>query len=188
MKLFLNKALGRRIQALERFIPNQHASRLDTSATNTLHKRMLSSMSEAYYADGNFELDAQHFGYRVVSPVPAGCYTSSVKTYDYHEDCDDYNLNMTNTTEGMSHTLGTITGSTIDATVFLSVKVDALQAIRGWDFVFKTEAMSGVTSEEQEEDDPYYSDFEEMEEDWDIEAGVHIVGSEGVDEVDLALE
>lgn len=169
---------------------------------------MSDAAGTTYYHDTNYismndttELDASQFGYRVVSPgTAARCYTTTIMSPDSssnqhnnHSSSSsssmDYYNESTMTGDCMNHTLGTqmeMMDST--ATIFstsMPNMMDVLQAQQEWDEVLTSPVQQLLN---QDMDDAYLSDCEEMEEHWDIDAGVNMTGNQAVDEEDLALE
>jgi hypothetical protein len=168
MKLLSNNVLSGGMKSIERVVKNNAVAALALRTASVNSQRLLSSMSEAA------DMDAHHFGYRFVSPVNARGYTTAMpspdsvtKTLEFRKEYDEYDEIMRCP---IRHTLGAVETTNFPSMVPSGAVFDVLEAHREWDSAVKDGTFASITQDQS--DDPYYSDCEEMGDNWDIEFGV----------------
>jgi hypothetical protein len=170
MKLLSNNVLSGGMKAIERVLKNKAVTALALRAASVNSQRLLSSMSEASHYNEVSDTDPHQFGYRFVSPVNARRYTTAMpapnsvtKTLEYREDYDEYDEIM------RCPTLGAVETTNFPSMVPPGAVFDVLEAHREWDTAVKDGIFASIAQDQSED---YFSDCEEMEENWDIEFGV----------------
>ena len=163
------------MKSIERVVKNNAVAALALRTASVNSQRLLSSMSEASYSKkAAADMDAHQFGYRFVPPVNARGYTTAMptpnsvtKTLAFRKEYDEYDEIMRCP---IRHTLGAIETTNFPSMVPSGDVFEVIEAHREWDSAVKDGTFASITQEQS--DDPYYSDCEEMGDNWDIEFGV----------------
>jgi hypothetical protein len=158
------------VKSIERVVKNDAVAPLALRTASVNSQRLLSSMSEASHYNEVSDMDAHHFGYRFVSPrryTTAAMPTPVTKTLEFRKEYDEYDEIMRCP---IRHTLGAIETTNFPSMVPPGDVFDVFEAHREWDSAVKDGTFASITQDQS--NDPYYSDCEEMGENWDIEFGV----------------
>jgi hypothetical protein len=186
MKLLSNNVLSGGMKAIEHVVQNKALAALALRAASVNSQRLLSSMSEASYKNEVSDVDANQFGYRFVAPVNTRRYITTMPAPDSvgtsrHIPTMPAPDSVTKTLEydeydeimrcPFRHTLGATETTNFPSMVPPGAVFDVLEAHRQWDSAVSKDGIHASFDEDQSED-PYYSDCEEMGENCDIEFGV----------------
>lgn len=174
MKVLSNNVLSGGMKSIERVVKNNAVAALALRTASVNSQRLLSSMSEASRSNEATDMDAYHFGYRFVLPVNARRYTTAMptpdsitKTLEFRKEYDEYDEIMRCP---IRHALGAVETTNFPSMVPPGDTFDVLEARREWNSAVKGGTFASIT--QGQSDDPYYSDCEEMGDNWDIEFGV----------------
>jgi hypothetical protein len=139
----------------------------DTVPGGVTRRHVHTSLSEAPYFPSEFhdgDLDAGHFGYRMVVPKCGRRYTSTLSRDAFEEDYDEYTMFMSSPTPVTSSNLGSVAavGPFVTGLCTLTAGTDAVVDIiasqREWDEILEND----LTRPHFEclKEDPYLSDYE----------------------------
>jgi len=148
--------------------PRAKNAYLHQSVTSRLYHTSLSDPSYSYASEE--DLDAHQFGYRVVSPDHARRYTSTIANSSYAEDYGS-NYDSQTCTAVTHNSLGQV-GTFSDALLSSDVG-DILASQREWDEILHSE--SHMEHFELLKEDPYLSDYEDLDEEWESDSHDHEV-------------
>lgn len=109
------------------------------------------------------DLDATEFGYRIVSPLEGRRYTATTPTFEFNE-YEHPTHQFTSTTLDSYYSGSGLHDITVSEP--LELLSDTEEAHKEWDEIIQAEGLHTAAHFEMLKEDPYLSDYEEMEEDW----------------------